>query len=134
MYLLDTNILSELIKRRPRPRLLDRLRQQPREGLFSSCICVMELRQGSSLRPDRQVFWERINREILGRVTILDFGLQDALMAGDLLAHLSRRGQLIGLEDLMIGSAALARNYTIVTANVRHFRRIPDLRIENWLE
>ena len=133
MYLLDTNILSELIKRRPRPLFLDRLRQHAAEGIFTSCICVVELRQGSSLRPDKEVFWERIDRQILGRVTILGFGLEESLVAGDLLAHLSRRGELIGLEDVLIGSTALARGYTVVTANVRHFRRLPNLRVENWL-
>lgn len=134
MHLLDTNILSDLIKRRPRPRLLERLRQHPPEAIFTSCVCAMELRQGSSLRPDREMFWERIGREILSRVTILDFGLRESLVAGDLLAYLSRRGQSIGLEDLMIGSTALVGNYTMVTGNVRHFKRIPHLRIENWLE
>ena len=93
----------------------------------------MELRYGSSRRPDRESFWERIEREILTRVTILGLGLNEALRAGDLLVHLSRRGELIGLEDLLIGVTALAHNYTVVTAHIRHFQRIPNVRVENWL-
>jgi predicted nucleic acid-binding protein len=111
MYLLDTNVLSELIRKRPRPALLDRLRQHPPEAFFTSCICVMELRQGSSLRSDKESFWGRIDREILSRVTILGFGLPEALLAGDLLAHLSRRGEPISLEDTLIGITALAQGY-----------------------
>jgi tRNA(fMet)-specific endonuclease VapC len=69
----------------------------------------------------------------LSRVTILDFGVPEALVAGDVLAHLARRGTLIGVEDLLIGATALGRAYTVVTGNVRHFERIPNLQVENWL-
>jgi tRNA(fMet)-specific endonuclease VapC len=134
MYLLDTNALSELVRRRPEPRFLDRLRQHPAQAFFTSCICVMELREGSSLRSDGESFWDQIRREVLSRFTILGFGLPEALMAGYLLAYLSRRGERIGLEDALIGSTALAREFTVVTANVRNFRRIPNLRVENWLD
>ncbi len=134
MYLLDTNALSELIKRRPRPQFLQRLRQHPAQALFTSCICVMELRHGSSLRPDKEAFWDRLVREVLARFPILSLGTREALVAGDVLAHLSRRGEPISLEDLLIGSTALARGYTVVTANVGHFQRIPNLTVENWLQ
>jgi predicted nucleic acid-binding protein len=46
MYLLDTNALSELLKKWPKPQFLARLRQHPAETFFTSSICVMELRQG----------------------------------------------------------------------------------------
>lgn len=133
MCLLDTNALSELVKKRPRPAFLARLRRHPADVFFTSTICVMELRHGSRRREDHATFWARITHEILARVTILDFGVPEALVAGDVLAHLARRGELIGVEDLLIGATALAREYTVVTGNVRHFERIPNLRVENWL-
>jgi predicted nucleic acid-binding protein len=46
MYLLDTNALSELLKKRPKSQFLTRLRRHPPEMFFTSCICVMELRHG----------------------------------------------------------------------------------------
>src|SRR5574341_2014596 len=133
MYLLDTNALSELIKKRPRPRFVDRMRQHPADALFTSTICVMELRYGSSRRADRDAFWERIQGEILPRVGILALGLREALLAGDVLAELSLRGKRIAPEDLLIGATALAHRYAVVTDNVRHFARIPNLQVENWL-
>ena len=133
MYLLDTNALSELIKKRPRPRFVDRMRRHPADALFTSTICVMELRYGSSRRADRDAFWQRIQREILPRVGILALGLREALVAGDVLAELSHHGRRIGPEDLLIGATALAHGYAVVTDNVRHFAPIPNLRIENWL-
>ena len=71
MYLLDTNILSEFIRRRPDPHLIERIRSQPPDNLFSSSVCVMELRMGSALRNDFDVFWKRVCREILSRVRIM---------------------------------------------------------------
>ena len=65
-------------------------------------------------------------------MTILDFSISEAVVAGDIFAHLARRGELIGMEDVLIGATALVREYTVVTGNVRHFERIPDLQIENW--
>jgi tRNA(fMet)-specific endonuclease VapC len=135
MYLLDTNILSELIKRQPNPHLLARLTAQaPQAFLHTSCICVMELRFGSALRKDFENFWTRVNDEILSRVKILPLDLDAALMASDLLASLQRSGQLIGIEDVFIASTALCHKCTLVTGNIRHFTRIERLVVENWLE
>lgn len=54
------------------------------------------------------------------------------MRAGDLLAALERRGQPIGLEDVLIGATALAGSLTVVTRNLRHFARIPGLAVESW--
>jgi len=133
MYLLDTNALSELLKKRPQPQFLTRLRHYAPELFFTSSICVMELRHGSRRREDHKVCWQRITHEVLSRVTILNFSVSEAVVAGDILAHLARRGELIGVEDVLIGATALLREYTVVPGNVRHFERIPGLRVENWL-
>ena len=133
MYLLDTNILSELIKKRPDPDFLSHLDSKPAHTLFTSCICVMELRFGSSLRKDFKIFWQKINKEIISRVNIVPFGEKEALTAGDLLADMHKNGQNIGMEDVMIAASAIANQYTVVTANTRHFSRIRGLIVENWL-
>ena len=121
------------MKKRPQPRFMERLQQHPEDAFFTSSICVIELRHGSSRRSDSEAFWQRIEREILSRVTVLALGPQEALLAGDVLAYLSRRGELIGVEDLLIGTTALVYGYTAVTANLRHFQRIPNLHVEDWL-
>ncbi len=48
-------------------------------------------------------------------------------------AGMERRGTPLGEADLRIGAIALSRGLTVVTGNVRHFQRIPDLSVENWL-
>jgi tRNA(fMet)-specific endonuclease VapC len=134
MYLLDTNILSQLIRRKPSGHLLARLGLEPARTLFTSCICVMELRFGSALRKDFEKFWQKITKEIISRVSILPIGEKEVLVAGDILAGLRKTGQIIGLEDVLIAASAITNQYTVVTANTRHFSRITGLQVENWLE
>ncbi len=133
MYLLDTNILSELIKKRPNPHLIERLRSQFPDSLFTSCVCVMELRTGSALREDFDVFWEKIYEEILSTVGIIPIGMDEAVAAGDILANLRKTGKILGIEDVLIAASAITHSFTVVTANVRHFSRIKGVTVENWL-
>jgi tRNA(fMet)-specific endonuclease VapC len=133
VYLLDTNILSEVLKKRPSPRLIERLAKTARASQFTSCICVLELRYGTQRRPDHELFWQRIRAELLSRISVLGLNETVAVVAGDLLALLERRGETIGLADVLIAATALANGLTVVTANTRQFRRVPDLKVENWL-
>ena len=48
--------------------------------------------------------------------------------------HLTRKGTLIGPNDLLIAAHALANDLTVITANVREFSRVPGLKVENWLQ
>jgi tRNA(fMet)-specific endonuclease VapC len=131
-YLLDTNVLSEVIKKRPEPAVLARLREVAPGSVFTSTVCVTELRYGARRRPGTEVLWERIAREVLSRVRVLPFGEREALRAGDLLADLEAAGQPIGIEDVLIGATAIAGSLTVATRNVRHFRRLPGLAVESW--
>ena len=131
-FLLDTNVLSEVIKKRPEPSVLARLREVAPDSVFTSVVCVTELRYGARRRPGAEVLWERIAREVLSRVRVLPFGEKEALRAGDLLAELETAGQPIGIEDVLIGATALAGSLTVATRNVRHFRRLPGLAVECW--
>ena len=134
MYLLDTNVLSEVIKREPSPALMARLAEVDAEELFTTSVTVMELRYGAARRHDRRRFWVRLEREVLSRVQILGFGASEAEKAGDLLAELAKRGVPIGLEDTLIAAVALTHGCAVVTRNVRHFERVPLLEVENWFE
>jgi tRNA(fMet)-specific endonuclease VapC len=119
---------------RPPAGLAEHLRQHALDPLFTSCICVMELRHGAMRRADHGALWSRIEREVLARVELLGIGVEEAMIAGDTMAHLWARGQIIDVEDVLIGATALARNLTVVTNNLDHFRRIPGLRVEDWTE
>jgi len=132
MFVLDTDVLSDLIRKKPNPRLQKRIRKVPREHLCTTAVSVMELRYGSALRPDHQVFWRRLKENILSRVRILRFDSRAAIIAGDLRAKLRRRGRQIGQADIMIAAVALTHGIPLVTRNQSHFQRIPGLRLEDW--
>jgi tRNA(fMet)-specific endonuclease VapC len=134
MYFLDTDVLSELVKRRPSRTLVARLEAVPPEALFTSSICVMELRFGASRRAPEGHLWAQIQQRILSRVKVLPFSCKEAMMAGETLDRLYAAGRPIGIEDVMIGSVAMSNGLVVVSGNIKHFSRISGLRVENWLQ
>jgi len=132
MYLIDTNVLSELIKKKPNANFMAKLRSTPIDSLFTASICIMELRYGALKRGNPQDLWTKMEQQILSRIRILPFSYKEAIKAGDLISHLYSIGQPIGIEDIMIAAIALCNGLTVVSANTKHFNRIPDLKIENW--
>ena len=132
MYLLDTDILSNLMKRKPSVRLQARVASVPAEAQFSSSITLGELMFGAKKKGS-----SRLVREVEDRVAsylpMLPFDAAAARRYGDIRAELERRGTPIGDADLRIASIALARGLIVVTGNTKHFGRVPDLDLENWL-
>ena len=129
-YLLDTNILSDLI-RHPQGRIAERIRAVGEAQVCTSIIVAAELRYGAakagSARLARQL------EAILGVLEVLPFEAPADAKYGVLRAQLEKRGRPIGGNDLLIAAQALARGCTIVTDNVSEFRRVRDLACENWL-
>ena len=131
-YLLDTNLLSEIIRKRPSPDVMQRLHEARNERLTTSVVCVTELRYGAARHPQGETLWRRIAEDVLSKVEILPLAQHGAVIAGDFLAHLARQGTPIGVEDVLIGATARAQDLTVVTRNTRHFSRLPGVRIESW--
>jgi predicted nucleic acid-binding protein len=131
-YLLDTNLLSELTKAKPSESVIERLRQIPTEEIFSSAVCVMEIRFGTAKHPQGRQLWDKIQDQVLSRVSILPVGFEEARMAGDILAYLQAAGRPIGLEDVLIGSTAVVNELTLATRNVKHLSLIRGIRVESW--
>ncbi|HXH40096.1 MAG TPA: PIN domain-containing protein [Thermoanaerobaculia bacterium] len=131
-YLLDTNVLSEVIRKDPNHGLLQRLGEVAPRDAVTSVVCVAELRHGAARVAHGSRLWERIAREILSRVDILPLGEAEAVRAGDLLATLEAQGEPIGMEDVWIGATALEHRLIVVTRNLKHFRKIPGLVSESW--
>ncbi len=133
-YLFDTDTLSELLRRAPRPALLRRLAATPLEEQTTSSITVGELLYGAFRLPERAAdLAGRIERLILPNVRVLPFDTEAARRYGALRAELERRGTPIGDADMRIASIALSNQLTIVTGNLRHFQRVPDVAVENWI-
>lgn len=131
-YLLDTNVISELLRKRPHPRVVERVRAARPEQLATSVVCAVELRYGAARHPSGAMLWARIAREVLPLIRMLPFGMEEAIKAGDVLADLEARGEPIGVEDVYIAATALEHGLTVATRNLRHFSRIRGLPVESW--
>ncbi|NEU84303.1 type II toxin-antitoxin system VapC family toxin [Nostoc sp. UIC 10630] len=133
--LLDTDILSEIIKR-ANPRIIFKantyLNQFDKYTL--SVITVMEIVEGWQKRKQEQRLQQFLT--ILTSQEILSFDLTEAVLAGKIYADLETSGKRIGYPDCMIAATAISHNLTLVTGNLSHYQRIQDLdyslRLDNW--
>lgn len=133
MYCFDTDALSATIRREPSLALIRRVAQVPPSQQFTTAITMGELLYGAARRNSRKLT-EQVRDLISGAITVLPFDESAADIYGPLRAQLESDGQPLAEPDLRIASIALSHDLTLVTANVRHFARIPGLTVENWLE
>ena len=128
-YLLDTNICIYVIIARP-PKVLARFMKHEIDGLGISAISASELYWG--VRKIGSARNLAALEKFLSPLVVLDYDLAAARRYGELLASLEKRGTPIGPLDQQIAAHALALNVTLVTNNLREFKRVPDLLVENW--
>ena len=130
-YLLDTNVLSELMRKRPDPGVVRRMHLAPAARLKASAMSVLELKAGAGRVPHGAELWRRIKEEVLSRVEVISIGTEEAETAGEFLATLVAAGQPIGVPDALIAATAAVHRLVVVTRNVRHLGRLP-VPVENW--
>ena len=134
MYLLDTDILSNLMKRAPASALVARVALVPPEDQFTSSVTLGELLYGAHRSSRTAALLERIEETLLPELPILPFDAAAARRYGEIRAELERRGTPIGDADTRVASIALSQRLTVVTGNERHFQQVQGLEIENWLQ
>jgi tRNA(fMet)-specific endonuclease VapC len=129
-YLLDTNILSDLV-RNPQGRIAERIARAGEAAICTSIIVAAELRFGAAKRGS-----ERLTRQLEQILSALDIQPFDApadAAYAELRTRLEAAGRPIGGNDMLIAAHALATGRTLVTDNEREFARVIGLQIENWL-
>ena len=127
-HLLDTDVCITVLRGRDR-RAQTRLREMP--GTAVSAITVAELAYGAarSRAPDTN---RAEVRGLTAALRVIELDVEAAWHAGQIRADLAQRGIPIGGYDVLIAGVARSRDLTLVTGNVREFRRVPDLRVEKW--
>jgi len=130
-YLLDTNILSDLIKN-PAGQVAARVRQLVPNTVCTSVVVAGELRYGAAKKASANLS-QRVE-QLLRTIAVLALDETCTQAYGQVRAMLEKRGQPIGANDLWLVAHALAAGMTLVTHNVREFSRIDTLPIENWLD
>jgi tRNA(fMet)-specific endonuclease VapC len=130
MYLLDTNVLSDLF-RHPRGAVRKRIGYAGADNVAMSVVTAGELLFGAEKKrsPRMQAFVE----EMLRLITVIDIDIAVSRRYAILRTELERSGTPIGMNDLWIAAHALASGMTLVSANEREFARVPGLKVENWL-
>lgn len=129
-YLLDTNIVSDLI-RNPQGNVARRIAKVGATQVCTSIIVAAELRYGAEKRGAASLS-ERLEA-VLERLEVLPFETPADANYALLRVKLERSGKPIGAHDLLIAAHALCLGCAIVTDNEREFGRVAGLKLENWL-
>lgn len=129
-YLLDTNIISDLI-RRPQGQVATKIAEVGEENVATSIIVTAELRFGAAKTGSRRLAAQV--EAVLSALSVMAFAEAADRRYGLLRAQLERKGTPIGGNDMLIAAHALELDHILVTDNVREFERVEGLRIENWL-
>jgi tRNA(fMet)-specific endonuclease VapC len=130
LYVLDTNTLSHLI-RLPQGRVAERIAAVGEENVMTSVIVACELRYGATKRGSRRL--TKQVEVVLGALTIRPLESDVELVYAAIRVALEKKGTPIGAHAMLIAAHARALDAVCVTDNVAEFKRVPRLRVENWL-
>ena len=129
-YLLDTNILSALV-RDPQGPVTQHIRRVGEDAVCTSIVVASELRFGAKKR-NLDNLTQRIDA-ILRSIIVLPFESPADDICAEIRVYLEQRGAPIGPNDLLIAANALLNDCVLVTRNDREFSRVPGLVVENWV-
>ncbi len=131
-YLLDTNICIAIIKKCP-AEVKEKIVRTTIGKVAISSIVLAELCYGVELSLKREENMAAL-ANFLGYIRILDWPEQATHEYGKIRAYLKRQGTPIGANDLLIAAHAVALDATLVSDNTREFLRVPELKLENWID
>ena len=129
-YLLDTNIVIYVLKRRP-PEVLGVFNANASRMAISS-ITLAELMHGAEKSTRLSQNLEAID-DFCSRLEVLPYTAKAAQHYGAIRAGLEKSGQPIGVNDLHIAAHARSEGLVLVTNNLSEFERVPGLELENWV-
>ncbi|MCK6406997.1 MAG: type II toxin-antitoxin system VapC family toxin [Rhodocyclaceae bacterium] len=129
-YLLDTNIVIYVIKRRPIEVLSKFNANATRMAI--SAITLAELMHGAEKSSQREANLAVVE-DFCSRLEVLPYSAKAAQHYGAIRSALERSGQTIGVNDLHIAAHARSEGLVLVTNNMREFERVPALELENWI-
>jgi predicted nucleic acid-binding protein len=128
-FLFDTDAVSETFKKKPAPAYVRWLNGIPRADQYTSTVVVGELYKGALRSENVDRHLANIEKRVLPSVTVIPYDLAAARVYGQVRAELEKTGRSLADADLQIAATALLHDLELVTGNVRHFDRVPGLRI-----
>ena len=130
-YLLDTNIISELVKN-PQGIVAQKINNIGDNKICTSIIVVSEIRFGVEKRQSKKLSQQV--EAILSAIEILPLNSPADTHYAKLRTYLEKEGTPIGANDMLIAAHALSLGLTLVSANEKEFKRVPKLVVENWIK
>jgi len=133
MWMLDTHTCSYVLRRHPLA-MKAHFDQVGPNHLAISTVVLAELLFGAVQHPTKGAAIRQDIDDMVRRLVVMPWSAQAADEYSRLRTFLQRQGTPIGGMDLLIAAHALAENAVLVTNNLREFGRVPNLRLENWME
>lgn len=130
-YLLDTNIVSQLITDRGKSQVLKRIAEIGEDNICTSIVVAAEIRYGVAKKGSARL--RDAADRVLTRLAILPVELPVDDAYGAVRWDLERRGLMIGPNDLLIAAQCLSLDLILVTNNTREFADVAGLTVEDWL-
>ncbi len=132
-FLFDTDAISELLRPRPARAYVKWIMKVAREEQFTSAVVIGELYKGAYRSQDWERHLTNIEQRVLPAVTVLPYDISIAKVFGKIRAHLEEIGTILPDADIQIAATAIGYDLELITGNLRHFSRIPDLKLNNVL-
>ena len=137
MIILDTNVLSALMRQTPDKNVIVWLDQQPRTSVWTTSVTILEVRFGLQILPlgKRKSLLIQAFEAVLDKIgyRVAPFDAAAAQQAGDLMASRQKKGRPGELRDTMIAGIVLAHHATLATRNITHFEDLSVPVINPWL-
>jgi len=130
-YLLDTNICIALIRQKPNE-LIKRLTSHKPGDVGISTVTIAELIHGAQKSNLTEQNMTALDQFLLP-LEVVDFDQNAAVVYGHIRTYLENKGTVIGSMDMLIAAHALSLDVVLVTNNTREFKRVPNLKIEDWM-
>ncbi len=129
-YMLDTNIVIYVLKRRP-IQVLDIFNQNTNRMAISS-ITLSELIYGAEKSQNISKNLEAVE-DFISHIEVLSYDQKTSQTYGQIKAKLENNGEIIGENDIHVAAHAISQGLILVTNNLNEFRRVPHLSLENWV-
>ncbi len=132
-YLFDTDSLSNILKKNPSALLIEKLMTLPGELQFTTSINISEIYFGAYRSINRKKILQAYEEKVFPNLNILPFDTGSGKIYGKLKAQLEKKGLPKSEPDLRIAAIAIQHNMVLVAGNIKHFKDIPGLNVENWI-
>jgi|SRR3989338_3509661 len=131
MVCFDTTFLIDLLRGKNGLDLLSKELDYGSESISIASPSIIEIIRGLKLGNIDEDENEKVS-ELISSINVLNLDKDSAILAGKIEANLIKKGEIIDLEDIMIGAIAIINDETLITRNIKHFSKIKNLKIQSY--